>query len=106
MAFKKGTSGNKSGRKKGTPNKVTKLQREFIQSLLDAQQAKIKYELGRLHGKDYLGTVTGLMEFVMPKLQRTELVEVEDKPLPQIFLSLPPGMDISLPSDIEGDEEQ
>ena len=73
MAFKKGNSGNAKGRKKGTPNKVTQLQREFIQTLLDAQQDKIKLELKGLHGKDYLGAINGLMEFIIPKFQRTEL---------------------------------
>ena len=73
MAFKKGNSGNAKGRKKGTPNKVTQLQREFIQTLLDTQQDKIKLELNGLHGKDYLGAINGLMEFVIPKFQRTEL---------------------------------
>ncbi len=105
MAFKKGTSGNKKGRKKGTPNKVTQLHREFIQSLLDTQQPKIKLELGRLHGKDYLGAVSGLMEFVMPKLQRTELKTNLDNLAQIITLSLPPGMNIDLPSNTEGEGE-
>jgi len=73
MAFTKGTSGNLTGRKKGIPNKVTILQREFIQSLIDNQQDKIKTELNGLTGKEYLSVVTGLLEFVMPKLQRTEI---------------------------------
>ena len=73
MACKQGVSGNLNGRGKGTPNKVTQLQREFIQSLLDTQQDKILTELNQLHGKDYLNAVNGLMEFVLPKLQRTEL---------------------------------
>lgn len=71
--FKPGSSGNISGRKKGTPNKVTQLQREFIQSLLESQQDKIKSELNSLTGKDYLSVIAGLMEYALPKLQRTEL---------------------------------
>jgi len=39
------------GRPGGAPNKVTKLQREFIQSLIDDQQDKIKTELQKLTGK-------------------------------------------------------
>jgi len=61
------------GREQGTPNKATQLHREFIQSLLDTQQDKIKIELNSLTGKDYLSVISGLMEFVIPKLQRTEL---------------------------------
>ena len=48
------------GRPEGTQNKVTKIQREFIQSLLDDQQDKIKSELKKLTGKDYLNVVTDL----------------------------------------------
>ncbi|MCX6236372.1 MAG: hypothetical protein NTY07_02255 [Bacteroidia bacterium] len=61
------------GREQGTLNRVTQLQREFIQSLLDSQQDKIKCELNSLTGKDYLSVITGLMEYAMPKLQQTEL---------------------------------
>ena len=49
------------------------MQREFIQSLLESQQDKIKSELNLLTGKDYLSVITGLMEYTLPKLQRTEL---------------------------------
>ena len=73
MAFKKGISGNIYGRKKGSPNKVTSLQREWVQNLLDKQGPKIENELNSLQGKEYLTAITNLMEFVMPKLQRTEL---------------------------------
>ena len=82
MPFKKGHSGIMKGRKNGKPNKITQLHREFIQSLLDNQQDKIKNELNGLHGKDYLGAVNGLMEFIMPKLQRTELKTEEGEDLP------------------------
>lgn len=61
------------GRPEGTLNKVTKIQREFIQTLLDNQQDKIKSELENLTGKDYLNVITCLMEFALPKLNRTEL---------------------------------
>jgi hypothetical protein len=61
------------GREAGTPNKISLIQREFIQSLLDAQQDKIKNELNGLKGKDYIAAISSLMEFALPKLQRTEL---------------------------------
>lgn len=67
-SFKKG----EGGRPKGKPNVVTGLQREFIQSLLDDEKDKIKLELSKLTGKDYLNVVAGFMEFSIPKLQRTE----------------------------------
>ena len=61
------------GRPEGTLTKVTKIQREFIQFLLDNQQGKIKRELEKLTGKDYLNAITCLLEFALPKLSRSEL---------------------------------
>ena len=72
--FKKG----EGGRKKGSPNKVTLIQRDYIQCLLDSQQDKIFIELSKLTGKDYISAITGMMEFVLPKLQRTELKGADD----------------------------
>lgn len=59
------------GREKGTPNKVTTIQREFIQALLDKQTVKIETELSSLSGKEYLSVILSLMEFTTPKLNRT-----------------------------------
>jgi hypothetical protein len=73
MPFKKGTSGNANGRKRGTPNKVTKLQREFIQKLMHEQRSKIKMKLEKLQGKECLTAIMSLMEFVIPKLNRSEI---------------------------------
>ena len=73
MAFKKGVSGNPKGRKQGVNNKITLLQREFIQDLINGQQDKIRHELIKLEGKDYMSAITSLMEYVIPKLNRTEV---------------------------------
>lgn len=63
------------GRIKGTPNKATAIQREYIQTLLDGQKAKIEAELSTLKGKEYLSVILALMDFTMPKLSRVELTE-------------------------------
>lgn len=62
------------GRTKGTPNIATKIQREFIQSLLDNQTNKIEIELNKLDGKEYLNVILNLLEYSIPKLNRTEIV--------------------------------
>ncbi len=73
MAFKRGISGNINGRPFGTPNKVTQEHREFIQSIINKQGDRIENELERLKGKEYIHAITSLLEFVLPKLSRTEL---------------------------------
>ena len=67
------------GRTKGTPNVTTKIQREFIQSLLDNQTNKIEIELNKLDGKEYLSVILNLLEYSIPKLNRTGTVNVEDR---------------------------
>lgn len=66
MAFKKGISANPGGRKAGIPNKTTTVQREFLQTLLDGQQDKIKTELTNLEGKEYLAVIVSLLKYVVP----------------------------------------
>ncbi len=63
------------GRTTGTPNKLTKIHREFIQSLLDNQTAKIETELSNLSGKEYLTVILSLMDFAIPKLSRIEMID-------------------------------
>lgn len=74
MPFKKGISGNVTGRPSGTLNKSTKEHREFIQSVIDKQRGKIENELNQLKGREYIQSITSLLEFVLPKLSRTELM--------------------------------
>jgi len=59
------------GRTAGTPNQITKVHREMIQSLFHRQLAsgRIERELQKLSGKEYLGFMLKLMAFVVPKLE-------------------------------------
>ena len=45
---------------------------EIIGYTLDDDGARITQELERLHGKDYLDFYLKLLEFCLPKLERTD----------------------------------
>ena len=79
MAFEKGTSGNRTGRPPGTPNKATTAAREVIGAALSGTDAaKLAAQLDTLTGKDYIDAYVKLAEFVTPKLQRTALAAEAD----------------------------
>ena len=66
------------GRKKGTPNKSTQYNRNFVQSLLDEEAEDIQTALAILKVKDpdaYLKHIKEFMKFVMPQMSA---VKVED----------------------------
>lgn len=65
------------GRKKGTPNKLTRNARQAIGLLLDGQSHKLPKWLESVRKKDgpraALACYTSLLEFHVPKLARTEI---------------------------------
>lgn len=74
MPFIKGKSGNPSGRKAGTPNTLTGDLRKQIQAIVEGQIAQILADLATLEPKDRLNALVKLLDFVLPRLQRTETV--------------------------------
>lgn len=90
MPFQKGVSGNRGGRGLGTPNKVTQMQREFIQKILDNQTGRFEKELSRLKGIDYVKAILGLIEFTVPKLSRAEIKNITP-PSEKVYFKLPGG---------------
>ncbi|RSK46261.1 DUF5681 domain-containing protein [Hymenobacter perfusus] len=74
MQYEKGTSGNPSGRPKGSANKATAHTRELIGAALAGLDADtLRGHLLTLNGKDFIDAYVKLAEFVAPKLQRTAL---------------------------------
>ena len=70
-----------AGRPKGSSNETNKKVRNFIKEILTGQQDKFLKELEKLEGKQFIDAWTTLIEYSVPKLQRTELVGDEEKPL-------------------------
>jgi hypothetical protein len=68
------TTGKKfGGRKKDTPNKDTKDLRQKVDILLSEKWEQLENDLKELSPKDRIDTYIKLMEYALPKLNRTEL---------------------------------
>lgn len=71
------TTGKKfGGRKKGTPNKDVKQLRQKVDSLLSDQWGQILQDFQELTPKERIDTYTKLLEYSLPKLNRTEFKDV------------------------------
>jgi hypothetical protein len=73
MPFKKGISGNKFGRNKGVPNKITSDVRESIQSFIELNFADVQKIFESLEPKDQLKFMVDLLPFVIPKKQNNQI---------------------------------
>lgn len=72
----KGGKRENAGRPKGSPNKDTKALRERITALMDERWEKFLQDLDKLSPKDRVNTMVSLMEYTLPKLNRTEVKDV------------------------------
>ncbi len=88
MPFKTGKS-KTGGRRKGTPNAVSLTLREHVQNLLESQYEQILTDLEALEPKDRVNAWIRLLDFAMPKLQRTEnvidLSKLTDEQIDSLF---------------------
>ena len=73
MAQKKGQTGNLQGRPKGKPNKSTTEMRNLFNELLSSNLDNIQADLDKLEPKDRITVLLKLSEFVLPKLQSTQM---------------------------------
>jgi hypothetical protein len=80
MAFKKGQSGNPSGKPKGTINKTTKEIRETITRIVSNNIETIQKDLDELSPKDRLILLIDLIQYVTPKLKAVGYQEIIEYP--------------------------
>ncbi len=72
-SFKKGQSGNPAGRRLGSQNKSTKVFKEVMQALLEANEENFEKWIKRIAKDDpdaAMGRLLQAAEFVAPKLSR------------------------------------
>ena len=69
MPFKKGISGNPTGRPRGKKNKTTEILRNLISGLLEDEFTEIVKNYRKLPPKDRIKVYTDLLQYGLPKLQ-------------------------------------
>lgn len=73
MKFKIGQSGNPSGRRKGSPNKVTAELRDVLKNFLDSHFDEVSRIWSKASPRDKLAFYRDLLPYVVPKLQNSTL---------------------------------
>lgn len=69
------------GRKKGTPNKITKELRETIKEILESEFKKMPEILKSLDPEKRMNLLIKLLPFVVPKLETTTIKQDKDEDL-------------------------
>ena len=80
-----------AGRKAGTPNKTSSEFKEAVAELIDCNQSKLQIWLDKVAEDDpakAFDLVIKMMEFVIPKLSRTEYKEPAQESITQVNIQL------------------
>lgn len=70
--FKKGVSGNPTGRKRGTKNRSTAELKTAFQNFLDANIEQMENDLQELTPKERIHVLLKLADFVLPRIQSVQ----------------------------------
>lgn len=73
MPFQPGQSGNKNGRPKGAQNVNTERLRGIVAQLLEDNIEQIIKDVKALKPRERVAAWTSLLEYALPKLQRSEM---------------------------------
>lgn len=76
------------GRKKGVPNKLNQVNRQFISDLLSNQGDSIELALKDLYNQNkqaYLDIIYKLVNMIIPRLKEQDIEDDEEEKRPYIF---------------------
>lgn len=94
------------GRVSGTPNRITAGVRERFKTLIDNySEEAMQSDLDSLNPKDRLIFITDIAEYVIPKLQRTEITGgANNKMIIEIVRKYPSLIELPAPPATEGSQ--
>ena len=70
------TTGKKfGGRKKNTPNAITKQSKELLSEFMQSNYSTFLERLNNLNDKDYCSNYISLFRYILPTLKATEVTE-------------------------------
>lgn len=76
------------GRKKGSPNKVTKDLRELLKGLLDNEMENMQDHLEKMEPKERLDFIVKVLPYVMPRYESVSFNNDNNKSEENSFLTL------------------
>ncbi len=84
MPFKKGLSGNISGRPRGSKNKAGEGLRNLISDFLEQRFEQVVNDFEQLEPKDRIKVFTDLLQYSVPKLHRSRMKRIRSSFLNQL----------------------
>jgi len=66
---------NTAGRKKNTPNAITKQSKELLSEFMQSNYSTFLERLNNLNDKDYCSNYISLLRYILPTLKATEITE-------------------------------
>jgi hypothetical protein len=86
MPFQKGVSGNPAGRAPGSSYKENTIVRNAIHTILNDGVDKLRLEMNKLEGKDYLAAYIAMLEYVIPKKARIQVSNEDDEKVQEVII--------------------